>query len=329
MDYAKIVSDLGKAAEMAKSGGARYLNLPWQAGGVDGSNQFLFFLKPELTESIDRFQVIADFILSKLNEFRLSIESVFVISGEYLAKNNVMSNHYGVIDAAAHSPEASMTESMWKNFEESFMKKREEARVVGGIPYLADHPQLDSATLSAAWLERGYTRLGSGTYCQYIEEENVYLVNGFYPRLLNHFTRPGSCIVCFVLRGSTSWSVARGEFAGATAPEKADLGSVRNGLLTRKEEFGLPEVSANLNGVHLSAGPLEGVVEILRFSSAKMKLRDLVFGKMLEESFSESEIALMLSNGPVSTKEGQVTCFDLTEELDSVDAIDVMRAALG
>jgi hypothetical protein len=326
MDYKNMISDLERFVAEAKSGGSRYVDIPWRGAGITGSNQFLFFLKPELTKSMDKFHSLAEFVFSKLDEFHLFIENAFIISGEYLAEHRVMSAHYGVIDAAAHSPETSMTPSMWKTFEESFMKKPEGARVVGSIPYLEEHPELDPAALSAAWLKREYTRVGSGTYCEYIDEEDLYLVNGFYPRLLNHFTRPENCIVCFILRGSTPWSSVRGEFAGATAPERAAPGSVRNGFLTRKDEFGLPEVSANLNGVHLSAGPLEGVVEILRFSSGNMKLSDLVFGKMLEENFSKAEIDLMLSNGPVSTKGGETTYFDLTEELDSAEAINAMRA---
>ena len=87
-------------------------------------------------------------------------------------------------------------------------------------------------------------------------------------------------------------------------------------------------MSANLNGVHLSAGPLEGVVEIMRFSAGKTELKDLVFGKMLKENFGEPEITQMLSNSSVSVKEGETTFFDLTEELDSGESIDVLKAAL-
>ncbi len=328
MDFEKTISDLSKAVAGAKSGGDSFIDIPWQDSGDIGSNQFLFFLKPEVTQAADRFSFIAEFILGKLEEYHLFVESGFVMSGEYLAKHRIISAHYGVIDAAAHTPETSITQSMWKTFEDKFDRKREDTRVIGGVPYLEDHPELDAEKLSFAWLEREYVRLGSGTYCQYIDEEDVYLINGFYPRLLNHFTRPGSCIACFVLRGATPWSVARGDFVGATAPDKAKSGSIRNSLLARKEEFGLPEVSANLNGVHLSAGPLEGVVEIMRFSAGQTKLGDLVFGKMLKESFGEPGITQMLSNTSVSVKEGETTFFDLTEELDSGEAINVLQAAL-
>jgi nucleoside diphosphate kinase len=200
--------------------------------------------------------------------------------------------------------------------------------LVGGIEYLANHPDMDAAALSQKWLNGGYRRLGGGTYCQYIDKEDLYLINGFYPRLLEHFTKPGACIACFVVRGATPWKKARSEFAGATAPEEAVPGSIRNGLLTRKKEFGLPEVSPNLNGVHLSAGPLEGVVEIMRFSARHRELEDLVFGKMLIENFDGPDIDSMLSNSIVAARHGSTSCFDLTEELDSNDAIDELALAV-
>lgn len=322
-----MISAISAAVSQAKSGGDQYIEIPFEKTEEKGSNQFLFFMKPEVTETGEKFGKLAGFILDKVAEYKLTVESGFVLSGEYLGTHRVISAHYGVIDAASYSPETALTQPMWEAFENHFERKRQGARVVGSVPYLADQPSLDAEKLSSLWLSRGAVKLGSGTYCQYVEEEDTYLINGFFPRLLNHFTRPGSCIACFILRGATPWKSARGEFVGATAPDQAKPGSVRNSLLIRKEEFGLREVSANLNGVHLSAGPLEGVVEIMRFSSKHTKLDDLVFGKMLQESIEESKIEPLLANCPLNTDGVSTTSFDLTEEVDSGDAIKLLKDA--
>ena len=59
-----------------------------------------------------------------------------------------------------------------------------------------------------------------------------------------------------------------------------------------KEKFGLDEVSASQNGFHLSAGPVEGLVELMRygsdFSTGEIKKpSDFSFGKELLRVFSE------------------------------------------
>lgn len=333
MSYNKLIAELMGAIESARSGADRggadaYIDFFLNDESASGSNQMLLFMKPELTADTADTEAIGAFVFEKLEQYGLSIENAFVISGGYIDKHRIICAHYGLIDAAAHAPMEIMTEAMWQRFEEVFGGKREEARLVGGVEYLEQHRELDVEDLSSGWLERGYEKLGSGVYCQRLEGEGLYLINGFYPRLLKHFTKPEACLACFVLRGSTHWRVARNEFAGATAPEKARPGSIRNELLVRRESFRLHEISANLNGIHLSAGPVEGAVEILRFSARHQKLSELLFGSMLLEEFAAEQIDEILGNGKVQTEEGETTFFDLTEELDSEDAIHKIKTAL-
>ncbi|MBN1685724.1 MAG: hypothetical protein JW852_03670 [Spirochaetales bacterium] len=328
MNYSNLIADLIKALEKARSGAKTPADFFLNSGDAAGSNQMLLFMKPELTLEGTDIEAVAGFIFDKIESFRLSIESAFVISGPYIEKHGIIAAHYGIIDTAAHAPRKAMTDGMWQRFEEAFGGKREGVQLIGGVEYLEKHPEVNAAGLSARWLKNDYTKLGSGVYCQRMGEENLYLVNGFYPRLREHFTHGNACVVCFVLRGSTGWHTARNDFAGATAPEKALPGSVRNGLLARRAEFRLPEVSANLNGIHLSAGPVEAVVEILRFSSRHAKVEDLLFGKMLLAEFTREQVADILANRTVHTKDGRTTFFDLTEELDSEEALRVLKAAV-
>ena len=52
---------------------------------------------------------------------------------------------------------------------------------------------------------------------------------------------------------------------GTTDPSKAAADSIRGTLFADPAAFGLATVSSNFNGVHMSAGPLEGLVELVRF----------------------------------------------------------------
>ena len=334
MDLREVRFELKEAVNAAKSSGEQFIEIPVGAAEPVGNNQFLFFLKPELTDAGDQFDTILDFIFQQLGQFRMEVESVSVISGEYLAKFGIISDHYGIIDAAAKNPAATITNAMWSSFEEHFDRRRDEVQVIGGIPYLSGHQELDPEELSRVWLERGYFRMGSGTYCQYVADEDLYLVNGFYPRLLHHFTRPASCIVSFVLRSQTAWKIARRDFVGATAPGEAVQGSIRNGLLVRKDQLGLPEISPNLNGVHLSAGPVEGLVELMRFTVNRLEAggsatyADFLFGRLLAAIFEEATISSIVGNAVVATPSGKESVFDLTEEMDSTEAAAALQTAV-
>lgn len=325
MKHEELLASLTEAIDTAKSGKKGYINFFNSEYENDGTNEMLFFLKPELTTVNHGFASIADYILEKIDEYNFAITSGFAISGSHIEEANLIAKHYGIIDTAARTGSAAFSDSMWKAFEEQFGEGKNSAKVLGGIEYLRDHAELDPDKLSEQWVQNGYSKIGSGVYCQHIAEESVYLVNGFYPQLLRRFTQAGSCIACFILQGNTSWRAARSSFVGATAPDKAVSGSIRNSLLARKNEFGLDEISANKNGVHLSAGPVEGVVEILRFSEQHAGLRDLVFGRMLQESFTAEQIEKILSNELIETDDGAVSTFDLTEELDSVKAIERLK----
>jgi hypothetical protein len=221
---------------------------------------------------------------------------------------------------------------MWNVFGSHFGKNPKHVRVIGGIEYLQERADLNAAELTRQWLARGFTRLGSGTYCQYVEEDDVYLVNGFYPKLLHHFSRKGSCIAIFVMRSDTLWQRMRKDFTGTTVPADAVKGSIRRELLDRKAEFGIKEVSPSLNGIHLSAGPVEGLVELLRFTADRTKgenstdISEFIFGRRLVSEFDPDGIERILNNGVVENNEGETTTFDLTEELDSEDAVSALKS---
>ena len=161
-----------------------------------------------------------------------------------------------------------------------------------------------------------------------------YLVNGFHPRQLVHFTDPGRSIIVFNLTGDLNWSNARNNFIGATNPMDAKEDSLRKLFLDNMSNFGLAEVSQGMNGAHLSAGPVEGLVELIRYNSdfsqpSKIKSPlNFSFGKQLSEHFSKSQIDLILSNPVVFVDDTKISIFDLTEEKDSEEAVELLKRSI-
>ena len=82
--------------------------------------------------------------------------------------------------------------------------------------------------------------------------------------------------------------------------------------------------------MHLSAGPVEGLIELIRYNSdfsknETMDVSDFSFGKKLLSEFSGQTIRTILENPAVTYENNTVTIFDLTEEKNSEEAIRILK----
>ena len=301
---------------------------------IDLPHQFLFFAKPEIFDNCgdEAFGSRMQLLFDSIGRFELSIEEILLISGSFLDRHDVISDHYGVIDRVARDPIQALSDEGKQRFNDIFGTSIMDAPVIGGVDYLKGQTNIDAAGLATRWLDIGFDKLAGGSYCQFLPSENVYLFNGFYPDMLNHYTRNEARIAVFVLRSGLGWERARRSFIGATVPTSANAGSIRRLLVDNREALEIPQISANLNGVHLSAGPLEGLVELLRFtddrSSDGKDPAEFVFGRELDAEFSAEQIAAMLSNVDVDSDGEVKSLYDLTEELDAADALAALRSVV-
>ncbi len=299
-----------------------------------GINEFLFFIKPEITSfaEIVSLNEILNLIFSKIDLFGFSIQNIKILSAKYLSEHNIIAQHYGVINKLATDPLLYLSEEAKTKFYSLFNLKIIEANVIGGIDFLKKYPVFSPEALDHLCQNTRIEKLAGGTYVHKIkiDGKEIFLINGFHPRQLEHFTAPGRSIVTFTLVSDTPWKVARNDFIGKTNPADAAKGSIRNELLVKKEEFGLKAVSSSWNGVHLSAGPVEGLVELIRYNSDFSRnilktVNDYKFGQKLTENFPDNIIEKILSNTNVYTEQRTISVFDLTEEFDSTDAIESLK----
>ncbi|NJM16320.1 MAG: hypothetical protein HC896_13935 [Bacteroidales bacterium] len=110
----------------------------------------------------------------------------------------------------------------------------------------------------------------------------------------------------------------------------AKEGSIRSTLAGRTQELGLQAITSSWNGVHLSAGPVEALVELIRYSSdfesgETCSIADFSFGKSLQENFPKETIDKILANATVSYKGKQTSVFDLTEEKNAHEALELLK----
>jgi len=298
-------------------------------------NQFLLFIKPEITVKDESIKVsnIIELIFTKLHDFRFEIEKIHLLSSDYLEKHEIIAQHYGVINRLAKYAIENIPDIASEKFSQVFKNDISKCKVLGGFQFLDAYQNFNPISLDILWQNKTNIKLAGGTYCEDIKLDGdiIYLVNGFHPRQLMHFTEPGRSIVVFTISSDLNWSIARNEFIGATNPLNAKHGSIRRTLLDNQLSYGLPEISQGMNGVHLSAGPVEGLVELIRYNSnfenelsIKM-IKDFRFGQSLIENFNEEQIEKIISNVDVNYQGRQISIFDLTEEKDSSEAISILQ----
>ena len=296
-------------------------------------NEFLLILKPEIFIQNDKDQLkeIVEKVHSKLEQFDLQINSVRIQNAAYLRKYKVIDQHYGVINATSRDLKQYITEEAIRNFKLTYGISIVEAPVFGSLELL-QAGQINTNTLSNLWKNCEIKRLGGGIYCGKVIHQNkdLYIVNGFHPPQLEHFIAENRLIITMNISGNCDWKVARKDLIGNTYPEKAGVNTIRGELYNAYGNFGFENVSYVINGIHLSAGPLEGLVELVRFNSSfeKAKKADMTnfsFGKLLAQNFSIKECEFILSNPTVKSNGKSISLFDLTEELNSSVAIKILK----
>jgi nucleoside diphosphate kinase len=302
-----------------------------------GSNEFLFFIKPEILVKSDKIQLdkILELIGMKIEAFGFNIHNIKILSANYLDQYNIIAQHYGVINKISSNALANMSDGAKDKFKELTGKSINEVKVLGGSEFIEQYPNFNAYSLDYLWQNVENKKLAGGTYFEPIkvDDEMIYVINGFHPRQLKHFTEAGRSILVMTLSSNISWTEARSNFIGATNPNNANKGSLRREFLDNKDILGLAEVSQGVNGVHLSAGPVEALIELKRYNSNfadnnQIKdFSDYSFGQTLKENFN-GQFEDIVNNINVLVDGKSTSIFDITEEKNSDEAIAILNKLL-
>jgi len=288
-------------------------------------------LKPEVTADYDGVKVgdILKLTLKRLEEAKVTIGGVRVLSGDYLNDKNIMGQHYGVISAISRGGVDVLTEGAKKQLQEVFAKElKDGAEVLGAHQLLAKRKDLNAYSLRVLNDNLGTKRLGPGTYGMKLSVMGqVFIVlNPFHPYQLVPYTTPGHAIIVMEGRSTTGWKDLRNKVCGVTDPGAAEAGSIRRLLLEKKDALGMAEVSKSCNGCHMSAGPLEAMVELKRFFEVGNDKTS--FGSLLsDKGLTEDRINSLAGNPEIMIGGKTQSSFDGTEEIDAALAARALLAA--
>ena len=118
MNKREIISSILSAIHSAQQELLEYKQLYSVKNITAGENEFLFFIKPEITLNSPeiKLEVILEMVFKQLEEFNLSLSDIRIIGAKYLEKHDLIAQHYGVINAVSDYPGKSLSDDAQDHF---------------------------------------------------------------------------------------------------------------------------------------------------------------------------------------------------------------------
>ena len=244
------------------------------------SNNALVFVKPHANN--DAVNVL---VKEKLAAGNFKILAEGSVTGEKMDTNKIIDQHYATLARYAVDDTADklpVSEETQKKFKETFGAVWSEQVAAGSILNAKKATEklggVTATELSQKWKDNAaegrLLKLAPGLYACKFESEGIYVINGFYLVNREKFTKAGTSVNWYTIEWEESamtWVDFRAQFVGPTKPEVAPKGSMRGIIFQDWEKLGLAEQpNVSDNGVHASAGPLEGLAERGIWTGAKI-----------------------------------------------------------
>lgn len=206
-----------------------------------------------------------------------------------------------------------------------------ERMVVNGVAM--ERLGCDAAKLEAMWRAGPTLKLAPATYISKLDGgEGMYTINGFYPAMRDQFVRPGAEIRLFQCSWDSAalpWAEFRESVVGATDPAEAAEGSLRKLIFDGWEGLGMAAPSRMAaNGVHASAGPLEGLKERAVWAGAAVA-SDPTGKALLDAGLPAATLDAWLDNAVATLGGSTDKVFDLTEAFDTDALLAAVKAEEG
>jgi hypothetical protein len=296
------------------------------------------FLKPEATDLRGEVavQLILELLADQFESYDVQVDAVAVLGSAYLKEHRIIDRHYGAINRVSTLGTAALSDDAQLKLRELFGADIDAgAAVLGGHQVLELYPEMSPKALDDLVSAAGGKKLAPGTYCAKVTLNNkpALVVNGFHPQQLAHFTASNRSIAVMTVRSTGDWKTLRDKMLGATNPANAQPGSLRRIVLDQKAALGLAAVDQGNNAAHFSAGPLEGMIEVIRYFSTTARPLlpvDTCFGRLLEQAgITDAQVEQLMTNPPLTIGDRRAPAFDLLEEINPDEAIERVKLALG
>ncbi|ORC31216.1 hypothetical protein B4O97_17025 [Marispirochaeta aestuarii] len=288
------------------------------------TNNALVFIKPQAITA----RAIA-FVEEQLGKAGVSFSEAGEIEAAVLKEKRIIDRHYASISRAAMdlSPrDLRIPEKGREEFFRIFHRSIDQVLAAGELLNCTEAFEIlgnpSAQTLNTLWRNGIEVKLGPGLYVSRMEKSDLFVINGFYPSMKELFVAPGLKVRLYDAGfdpDDLSWKDFRRLVIGATNPEKAAPGSLRRLLRDRYKNLDLEEQPRTaFNGIHASAGPIEGLREFqvwLDRDPAEHELGEA----LLKGGMSPRDLRGLMENAPARFQDTEGPVFDITEDVDARD----------
>lgn len=296
-------------------------------------NQAYVFIKPHAVDN----QKVVEFVKECFDKNNIRVISAGEVCGPEIDRNGLIDKHYSVnahvgtiADVRELHVNDATKDTFQKFFGESWDQAVDDGRVIsGGVA----QKKLQCATgveLRDRWDACGSKKVTGGMYVSFFSEENLYVLNGFYPSIREVFTNPDARLLTFVVEFDSKdlpWYEFRHRVIGVTNPADAEPNSIRgymhsNGL----EEFGM-EVNCGDNVIHASASPFEALVEKTIWIDGFDSETDPLHNTLAAKGISDEKVVELFNENPFVEYDGEYNhLIDVLEDKDTPLVAEIIAA---
>ncbi len=296
-------------------------------------NQALGFIKPHAADHAAAWTRIQALLQSN----GIQLQGEIQITGPEIRKAGLIDRHYAVIArvGAADSPaqldlDAQGAARFQQAFGLAWADALAQGRLYSGVA-AGRRFHLSAGPLMELWMAHHPVKLGGGFYAAYFPDQQVYVLNGFYPSIRDLYTADRAQVRCFLMNfdeARLTWRRFRDAVIGATDPAKADPASIRGALFRAGRELNLA-LDFRDNAIHASASPLEAALEKSVWLADFQPDSDPLFQYLAPRGWSwEDLLRIGRTNPLIPAGDRTLPLIDAVENLDT-PAVAERLLALG
>lgn len=319
--------DLTRLVEQARSSGARRSwGTPVPTTG--STTHFAVLVKPELLAGAAAGDVLRG-VGDVLTAQGVSVgRGVAETAAGFLSRGRLMRHYPRLHRVAAGGATELCAEAVGEL--DRFVARHglDRSAAVGAFEAFVLEPDLDAAGLDERVRAAGITKLGPGSYVAPAElgGRTRALLNGFLPALQAGYAAPDALVAVLECASEREVADLRHNLLGPLHPGEAPAGTLRGLAASLQERTGGPPLSEGRNGIHLSAGHLEGMFQVWHYFGAAdgQDLSDTAFGQAACRRGLESRSlgALALDPNVPDGRGAQLSPFGRTENLTLAEVLD-------
>ncbi|MFE7741635.1 hypothetical protein [Nocardia sp. NPDC057455] len=295
---------------------------------ADDGTHFVTLVKPEVLRTDTAVDAMAE-VVRVLEAADVAILRCALMPAKEFGELGFLLRHYPRLHRIATDGPSGLCSDAKRELV-SLLARSEASFAVGAFQAGAYDTILSATTLEARCREAGIHKLGSGSYASVIELNGVPIavLNGFVPALTSSYLDPTALVGLIECHSYREIADLRADVLGALNPDAAKVNSLRGALGALGRKYGV-DLSEGRNGVHLSAGHLEGMFQCWQYFAAAdgHGLESTALGRSLDDRGTPMAAVAALADDRNLREDSEKTVapFGATEDLSRDAVVDRVR----